>query len=95
MLGATRGWVRADLLPWIDSMATAIATGAVFYPVAYDENGHRVIDYTLSGMGDTDKLYAGANCNDWTDATLEASHGHPHAGGRGWPSNNAGSANAE
>ena len=90
LLGATRGWVRADLLPWIDSMATAIATGAVFYPVAYDENGHRVIDYTLSGMGDTDKLYAGANCNDWTDATLEASHGHTHAGGRGWPSNNAG-----
>jgi hypothetical protein len=90
LLGSTRGWVRADLLPWIDSMATALATGAVFYPVAYDENGQRVIGNTLSGMVDTDALYAGENCNDWTDATVNTSHGHTHAGGRGWPSNNVG-----
>jgi hypothetical protein len=90
LLGSTRGWVRADLLPWIDSMATALATGAVFYPVAYDENGQRVIADTLSGMSDTDKVYAGENCNDWTDATVNTSHGHTHAGGRGWPSNNVG-----
>jgi hypothetical protein len=30
LLGATRGWVRADLLPWIDNMATALYTGAVY-----------------------------------------------------------------
>ena len=90
LLGSTRGWVRADLLPWIDSMATALATGAVYYPVAYDENGQRVIGDTLSGMSDTDKIYAGENCTDWTDATVNASHGHTHAGGRGWPSNNVG-----
>ena len=90
LLGSSRGWVRADLLPWIDSMATALATGAVYYPVAYDENGQRVIGDTLSGMSDTHALYAGENCKDWTDATVNASHGHTHAGGRGWPSNNVG-----
>jgi len=89
-LGATRGWVRADLLPWIDGMATALATGAVYYPTAYDENGQRVIGNTLSGMGNTNALYRGQNCNDWTDAGLNASHGHTHAGGKGWPSNNVG-----
>ena len=49
-----------------------------------------VIGDTLSGMSDTDKIYAGENCTDWTDATVNASHGHTHAGGRGWPSNNVG-----
>ncbi len=89
-LGATRGWVRADLLPWIDSMTTALAAGAVYYPTAYDENGQRVIGNTLSGMGDTNAVYKGENCNDWTDATADTSHGHTHAGGKGWPSNNVG-----
>ena len=90
LLGSTRGWVRADLLPWIDDMATALYTGAVYYPVAYDENGQRVIADTLSGMGGTSALYVGENCNDWTDATLDASHGNTHAGGKGWTNNNVG-----
>jgi hypothetical protein len=90
LLGSTRGWVRADLLPWIDNMATALYTGAVFYPVAYDENGQRVIADTLSGMGGTSALFVGENCNDWTDSTLETSRGSTHAGAKGWTSNNAG-----
>ncbi len=90
LLGSTRGWVRADLLPWIDNMATALSTGAVYYPVAYDENGQRVIANTLSGMAGNASLYTGYNCNDWTDSTLNTSHGSTHAGGKGWTSNNVG-----
>ncbi len=87
LLGSTRGWVRLDLLPWIDDMTTALSTGAVYYPVAYDENGQRVIADTLSGMGGTGVLY---NCNDWTDSTLNTTHGNTHAGGKWWIVNNVG-----
>jgi hypothetical protein len=90
LLGSTRGWVRADLLPWIDDMAAALSSGAVLYPAAYDENGRRVIDHTLSGMNGNGGASAGANCKDWTDSTLMAVHGHTHASGPGWPYNNAG-----
>jgi len=90
LLGSTRGWVRLDLLPWIDDMTTALTTGAVYYPVAYDENGQRVIADTLSGMGVADELYTGYNCHDWTDSTLETSHGSTHAGGTEWTSNGVG-----
>jgi hypothetical protein len=71
-------------------MTTALSTGAVYYPVAYDENGQRVIADTLSGMGVAAAVYAGHNCNDWTDSTLDASHGSTHAGAKGWTSNNVG-----
>ena len=87
LLGSTRGWVRLDLLPWIDDMTTALSSGAVYYPVAYDENGQRVIADTLSGMSETAVQY---NCNDWTDSTLNTTHGSTHAGGKGWIFNNVG-----
>jgi hypothetical protein len=85
LLSASRGWVRLDLLPWIDDMAVTLTSGAVYYPVAYDENGQRVIDYTLSGMSSTGALYTGYNCNDWSDVTLKAARSHTHVGARGWP----------
>lgn len=90
LLGSTRGWVRADLLPWIDSMAAALDAGAVYYPLAYDENGQRVIADTLSGMTGTGGPYFGENCGDWTDATMDTSRGSTHAGGKGWAYNNVG-----
>jgi hypothetical protein len=90
LLGSSRSWLRADLLPWIDDMPTALSKGNVYYPVAYDENGQRVYDTTLAGMNQTGTYYAGNNCNDWTDGTLNAGHGHTHAGGRSWAYNNVG-----
>ena len=90
LLGSSRGWVRADLLPWIDAMATALSTGNVYYPVAYDEDGRRVIGTTLAGMTQTGTYSSGYNCNDWTDATLNSSHGNTHAAGTGWAYDNVG-----
>ena len=88
LLGSTRGWVRADLLPWIDDMAATISSGDVFYPSAYDENGQRVYASTLSGMDGATGIWM--NCNDWTDSSLGTSTGHTHAGGKGWTNHNVG-----
>jgi hypothetical protein len=71
-------------------MSTALFTGAVYYPLAYDENGKRVIGDTLSGMVGTSQVAWGYNCQDWTDATAYTSRGHTHAGGLGWTGNNVG-----
>jgi len=90
LLGTSRGWVRADLMPWIDSMATALTMGNVWYPVAYDEDGRRVIDNTLAGMTQQGTVNTGYNCNDWTDGTLNSSHGSTHASGTAWTYNNVG-----
>jgi hypothetical protein len=90
LLGSTRGWVRADLLPWIDDMTATLSSGAVYYPVAYDENGQRVIGYTLAGMTGTGTALTGYNCNDWTNSTGLVSDGHTHAGSKGWFYNNVG-----
>jgi hypothetical protein len=91
LLGSSRGWVRMDQLPWIDDMTNALASGAVYYPVAYDENGLRVIGYTFSGMNGSGALDAAQYaCNDWSDTTLNAHKGHTHAGAKGWPYNNVG-----
>ncbi len=34
--------------------------------------------------------FNGENCNDWTDSTLNTSHGNTHAGAKGWTNNNVG-----
>jgi hypothetical protein len=95
LLGTSRGWVRADLMPWIDVMSTALSTGNVWYPVAYDENGQRIIATTLAGMSQTGAVSTGLNCSDWTDATVNSSHGSTHAAGRGWTYNNVGVSSCE
>jgi hypothetical protein len=82
LLGSTRGWVRADLLPWIDDMAATISSGDVFYPAAYDENGQRVYAQTWSGMDTAGHVTA--NCGDWRRSDTAATASHTHAGGRGW-----------
>lgn len=90
LLNGSRGWVRADLLPWIDALSTALEGGTIMYPAAYDENGVRVLGSTWSGMLADGTVYATANCSDWTSTSSVSSRGHTHASGRGWPSNNAG-----
>jgi hypothetical protein len=85
LLSGSRGWVRLDSLPWIDDMTTALSAGAVYYPVAFDETGQRIMGYTFSGMDGNAALYTGDNCNDWSSTTPYAAIGHTHAGGKGWP----------
>jgi hypothetical protein len=90
LIGASRGWVRMDMLPWIDDLAAAFSTGAVFYPVAYDEDGERVIDFTLAGMNGDGALDAQNNCGDWSGSGQNMSTGATHAAGKGWPNHNVG-----
>jgi hypothetical protein len=89
LLGSSRGWVRTDLLPWIDDMPTALSTGAVLYPVAYDENGVRVIGGVLAGLSLTGTL-GSYNCSDWTDSSKLMNSSTTHSAGKGWVYNNMG-----
>ena len=90
LVGTARAWVRADTQPWIDNMSTALSTGIVYYPAAYDENGARVIGNTWSGMVQNGTIYSGATCTDWSATSGLGATGHTHASGYAWPMNNEG-----
>src|ERR1019366_7250947 len=68
-LGAARGWVRPDGLPFTDTLA-GLAKGQVFYPLSINELGQSVADNTLVWTGASPTGAAPAvTCSDWTRTT--------------------------
>jgi hypothetical protein len=87
-LGAARGWVRVDGLPFADEVASLVA-GEVFYPVALDENGfdRRAIWLyaAFTGTRNDGVVDRAANCSDWTStADTNVLIGLPDSGAGGW-----------
>lgn len=68
-LGSSRGWVRTDGRPFVDTVADLTA-GKMFYPLSIDENhtaqppGSPVLTATTSAG-----TYSGSDCNDYTSTT--------------------------
>jgi Divergent InlB B-repeat domain len=79
-LGTKRGWLRADLKPFGDTISSADSSNVVYYPPALDENGVLVTDgyFTQAALG--------PGCVDWTSMLITDYHagGVPNAGGYGW-----------
>jgi hypothetical protein len=89
-LGTARGWVRRDGVPFADTQADLLATGAM-YPPMLDENGvpwtNFTLPYVVTATDSSGMLVNGpANtCSDWTDtAGGGPGYGTPFSRGLGW-----------
>jgi hypothetical protein len=69
-LGAARGWVRPDGLPFADSIASLTTLDRVFYPIHLDETGNAAVGGAVfTGTAGSGALYPGFTCSDWTTSS--------------------------
>jgi hypothetical protein len=80
-LAGSRGWIRTDGKPFVDTLAD-LEAGHILYPPRLDEEGRPVEGVvTITGTGRTGRL-VGLTCADWTDATrAETPFGGDPSGG--------------
>jgi hypothetical protein len=80
-LAGSRGWIRPDGKPFVDSLAD-LAAGHILYPPRLDERGqpHDNVE-VFTGTGE-DGRRVGPTCQDWTSTDSEESTdaGEPNAG---------------
>jgi hypothetical protein len=74
-LGAARGWVRTDGLPFADSIASLTKKDQVFYPIHLDETGIPALGGAVfTGTADSGTLSPyGYDCSDWTTSSSSES----------------------
>jgi hypothetical protein len=69
-LTSSRGWMRTDDVPVIDSIGAAFTTSQMFAPIDRDEHGARVgyggAPYVWTGSAFDGTYNSGTSCNDWT-----------------------------
>src|SRR5262249_31181685 len=74
-----RGFVRADGLPFADTVSELFDIGRIFYPIVYDENGRLLDPAVIGGFFNTvwsgtnpDGTAQGNDCATWTATTLQS-----------------------
>jgi hypothetical protein len=68
-IAASRGWVRVDGLPFVDTVDD-LAAGRIYYPIALAENGLAPASFDVSTATNGDLTGRAATCGDWTDPAL-------------------------
>jgi hypothetical protein len=68
-LAGSRGWIRTDGKPFVDTLAD-LEVGHILHPPRLDEKGQPVEGIALTGTGANGRL-AGPHCAGWTDASLD------------------------
>jgi hypothetical protein len=73
-VGAARGWVRLDELPFTDTVADLVA-GNIWYPPSIDDKRANIISVVATNTYWDGRNVDGAlNCADWTDAQAMGSY---------------------
>ncbi len=62
----SRGWVRVDGLPFVDT-DTDLAAGRIYYPIALDEAGDPAPVTSVATSTNADSTRGGETCGDWDD----------------------------
>jgi hypothetical protein len=84
-VGAARGWIRVDGKPVIDSLATTLATGQIFYSPALDELGAPAdIGAVMTGTKPDGTVDAGYTCSDYTSPSGSVTIGGARDGAFNW-----------
>jgi hypothetical protein len=72
-LAGSRGWVRTDGVPALDTIDSAITNAQMFQPIDRDEHGVRVAYGSgaaiWTGSGTDGKYLTTISCQDWTNGT--------------------------
>jgi hypothetical protein len=84
-IGNARGWVRMDGKPVIDDMATTLATGRIWNPIAFDELGAQRSGQGFQ-TGTAPDGNVGFNCNDWTNTAGSTTMADAGGGTQSWTS---------
>ncbi len=89
LFGSSRGWVRPDQQPVIDTMSAFASTGQFFTSLAINELGNQVATTTLAWTGTSaNGAASGTNCSGWTTTGSYGSNGAAFGGAGRWTATN-------
>jgi hypothetical protein len=82
-LAGSRGWLRTDNVPVLDSLDALAMKFEIFAPIDHDASGVRVPFANLAVWTGTDsigRVFGGGTCNDWASTAVTGETGELSAG---------------